>query len=305
MSADVFTPPSPVAAVPAASRAPRRVRAPLLLLPATLVLVVLFLAPLAIFTVYAFFTGGDYEVTHTLTLQNFRDALSDPVARQLTGTAFVVGGFTGVISLLIGVPLGYVIRYRAGRLEYVLLFAVVLGMFASYLGRIYAWRTILGDNGPLDQALGSVGLPPASSLLFTRAAVVIALVHIYVPYVVLVAYAAFRNVPAALFELARDLGAGPVRRWIRVVLPLIAPAAVTAFLYTFVLSASDYVTPQFLGGTKGNMVGLLIEQQFTQFGNYPYGAALSLVLLALFLAVYGLLAGLLRAAGLHRVARSF
>lgn len=305
MSADTYLPPSPVAAPSAVPRARRGARAPLMLLPATVVLAVLFVAPVAIFIVYAFFTGGSYEVTHTFTLQNFRDALSDPIARQLTGSAFLVGGATGAISLLIGIPVGYVIRYRAGRLEYPLLFAVVLGMFASYLGRIYAWRTILGDNGPLDQALGAVGLPPASTLLFTRAAVVIALVHIYVPYVVLVAYAAFRNVPAALFELAQDLGAGLVRRWVRVVLPMIAPAAVTGFLYTFVLSASDYVTPQFLGGTKGNMVGLLIEQQFTQFGNYPYGAALSLILLALFLAVYGLLAGLLRAAGLHRVAATY
>lgn len=274
----------------------------LLALPAVLALVVLLLAPLGIFTLYAFFSGGYYQIDYTLTFANFSEAVTDPVARELALASLLVGVLTGLISLAIGVPLAYVIRYHAGRWEYPLLFLVVLSMFASYLVRIYAWRTVLGQEGVLDQLLGAVGLPNASTLLFTRAAVVIALVQIFVPYVALVTYASLRNVPKALFELAGDLGAGPVRRWTRVVLPLIAPAAVTGFLYTFVLSASDYVVPQFLGGTEGNMISLMIQQQFSVFGNYPYGAALSLIMLALFFAVYGLTAVALRLLGLNNVA---
>lgn len=279
-----------------------RIPAWLLALPALAALLVLFVAPLGIFTVYSFFEGSFYEVSGDFTFGNFTEALSSSLARRLAVNALVTGAVTGLVCLALGLPLAYFIRYRAGRLEYPLLFLVVLGMFASYLVRIYAWRTVLGERGLLNQTLDTLGLPGVGSLLFTRAAVILALIHIFVPYVVLVAYAAMRNLPHDLIDLASDLGAGAFNRWRRVILPLLAPAAAAAFLYTFVLSASDYVTPQFLGGTDGNMVGLLIQQQFTQFGNYPLGAAISLVLLVLFLAFYAALASLLRALGLTKVA---
>jgi spermidine/putrescine transport system permease protein len=218
----------------------------------------------------------------------------------LTLNALETGVITGALCLVLGVPTAYVIRYKAGRFEYVLLFLVIVQLFVSYLVRIYAWRAILGKDGAISPLLSVVGIAPGS-LLYTRTAVVIALVHIYVPYVALVSYAALRNVPTSILELSADLGAGSPRRWARVVLPLIAPALVTGFLYTFVLSASDYVTPQFLGGHTGNMVGLQIQQEFTQFGDYPLGAATATVVLLLFFAAYIALNGLLRLTGLHRV----
>jgi spermidine/putrescine transport system permease protein len=279
-----------------------RLPAWLLALPATAALLAFFVAPLAIFTTYSFLRGSFYEVSGELTFSNFTHALDDPLTRRLAGNALLVGAVTGGVCLALGLPLAYFIRYRAGRLEYLLLFLVVLGMFASYLVRIYAWRTILGADGILNQTLDTLGLPSVGALLFSRTAVILALVHIFVPYVVLVAYAALRNVPRDLLDLAADLGATTVDRWRRVLLPLLAPAAAAGFLYTFVLSASDYVTPQFLGGTGGNMVGLQIQQQFTQFGDYPLGAATSLLMLVLFLGFYGALTLLLRSLGLTRVA---
>lgn len=274
----------------------------LLAVPATAALLLFFVTPLGIFTVYSFFEGSLYQVTAEFTVDNYTEALSSSLARRLTWNALVIGSVTGLVCLVLGLPLAYFIRYRAGRLEYPLLFLVVLGMFASYLVRIYAWRTVLGERGLLNQSLDTLGLPGVGSLLFTRVAVTLALIHIFIPYVVLVAYAAMRNLPRDLIDLAADLGAGAVDRWRRVILPLLAPAAAAGFIYTFVLSASDYVTPQFLGGKDGNMVGLLISDQFTRFGNYPLGAAMSLILLVLFLAFYGALAALLRALGLTRVA---
>lgn len=274
----------------------------LLAVPAVLALLVLFVAPLVIFTVYSFFDGAYYEVTSTLTLDNFKDALASGSARDLTVNALVMGLATAGLCVLIGLPVAFLIRFRAGRLEYPLLFLVVLAMFASYLVRVYAWRTILGDDGVLNSGLRSLNLPTVGTLLYSKTAVVIALVHIFLPYVTLVAYASMRNLPSDLLDLASDLGAGAVSRWRRVVLPLVAPAAAAGFLYTFVLAASDYVTPQFLGGRDGNMVGLLIQQQFTQIGDYPLGAAMSLLMLVLFLAFYGAIAFVLRALKLSDVA---
>jgi spermidine/putrescine transport system permease protein len=288
--------------IAAPREAQRAWRSWVLAVPAVLALLVLFVIPLAVFTIYAFFEGAFYEVTSTFTLQNFSEALSSPAARDLTVNAVVMGLTTALACLLIGLPLAFLIRFRAGRLEYPLLFVVVLAMFASYLVRIYAWRTILGDDGVLNSALRSLSLPTVGTVLYTKTAVVIALVHIFVPYVTLVAYASMRNLPSDLLDLASDLGAGAVSRWRRVVLPLVAPAAAAGFLYTFVLAASDYVTPQFLGGRDGNMVGLLIQQQFTQIGDYPLGAAMSLLMLALFLAFYAAIAFTLRALKLSDVA---
>jgi spermidine/putrescine transport system permease protein len=289
-----------VAAAPAPARARRR--AWLLTLPAVVVLGFLLVAPFVVFTVYAFLQGGFYQVTSTFTLSNFASVVGSELTRRLTLNALEIGLITAVVTLALGLPGAYVIRYRAGRLEYPLLALVVFSMFTSYLVRIYAWRVILGKDGLLVQVLDAVGLAPASrTLLFSKPAVVVALVHIFVPYVALVAYAAFRNIPGDFFDLAADLGAGRMQRWRRVVLPLVAPAAASGFLYTFVLAASDYVTPQFLGGTDGNMVGLQISQQFTQFGNYPLGAATSIIVLLLFMLAYAVVTGTLRVLGLNSV----
>ncbi|MCW2809441.1 MAG: hypothetical protein JWQ93_3396 [Marmoricola sp.] len=272
----------------------------LLSTPAGLGLLVLFVAPVVIFLVFSFLQGGTYEVTAVPTLENYREALGDSSTWRLTFNALFTGAVTGVLCLVMGVPLAYVIRFKAGRLEYVLLFMVVVELFVSYLVRIYAWRAILAKQGALAPVLEIFGIAPGS-LLYTRAAVVIALVHIFVPYVALVTYAALRNVPATLLELSADLGANSYRRWARVVIPLMAPAMVTGFLYTFVLAASDYVTPQFLGGIRGSMVGLKIQQSFTQFGDYPLGAAMSILVLAMFFLAYLALNSLLRMTGLDKV----
>ncbi|MGH3729127.1 MAG: ABC transporter permease [Micromonosporaceae bacterium] len=282
---------------------PARVRHRLgvwLSVPTVALLGALFLLPLGIFVVYAFFQGDYYEVSRELTIGNFTQALGDSLVRELTLRALTTGLLTAAICVLAGVPLAYVIRFRSGRLEYLLLLLVVLEMFASYLVRIYAWRAILNENGALAPVLDLVGIAPGS-LLYTQTAVVLALVHIYLPYVTLVTYAALRNLPVSIFEIASDLGAGTFNRWRKVVLPLVAPAMTTGALYTFVLAASDYVTPQFLGGTRGNMVGLMIQQQFSQLGNYPLGAAMSLIMLLIFFASYAALTGLLRITGLHNV----
>jgi spermidine/putrescine transport system permease protein len=282
---------------------PTRVRHRLgvwLSVPAVTLLVLLFLLPLGIFVGYAFLQGGYYEVSNNFTIDNFTEALGDSLVRGLTQRALGTGLITAVVCLVAGVPLAYLIRFRSGRMEYVLLLLVVVEMFASYLVRIYAWRAILNQHGAAAPVLELVGIQPGS-LLYTQTAVVLALTHIYLPYVTLVTYAALRNVPVSIFEIAADLGAGTFNRWRKVVLPLVAPAMTTGALYTFVLAASDYVTPQFLGGTRGNMVGLLIQHQFSQLGNYPLGAAMSLIVLLIFFVSYAALTGLLRLTGLHDV----
>jgi spermidine/putrescine transport system permease protein len=217
--------------------------------------------------------------------------------------SFVIGICAAGITVLVGLPIAYWLRYAAGRFQVLVLFLITATIFASYLVRIYAWRTILGQNGLLNSGLEGLGIidEPLGFLLYNRFSVTVALVHIYLPYVVLVLYASFRPITPAYLEAAQDLGAGALRRWRKVVLPLMAAPIATTFLFVFVLSASDYVTPQFLGGPDGSMLGVRVQAALTGTGDWPLGAALTFLMLAAFLTCWGLTALGLRLLKLDRV----
>jgi len=272
-------------------------------LPAALGLLVLFVAPLVTFFVYSFLTAGLFAVSGPVTLENYKDVVTSGVNGTLALNSFYVGLAAATVTVLVALPIAYWLRYCAGRSQTTVLFLITATLFASYLVRIYAWRTILGENGLLNSGLRELGLIDDSLgfLLFNRFAVTVALVHIFLPYVVLVLYAGFRPISPALLEGAQDLGGGVVTRWRKVVLPLIAAPLVTSFLFVFILSASDYVTPQFLGGTSGAMLGRRIQEALTGQGNFPLGAAMAFLMLAAFVICYLLTAAGLRTLRLNRI----
>ena len=288
-----------------ASRETRRVRfgPGALTLPAALGLLLFFAAPLGTFFVYSFLTNSLYEVSRPLTLEGYSDALSSQVNRTLGLNSLVVGLCSGAATVIIGLPIAYWLRVAAGRWQVLVLFLITATLFASYLVRIFAWQSILGGNGLLNSGLRRLGVieEPLGFLLYNKFSVTVALVHIFLPYVVLVLYAGFRPVSPALVEAAQDLGANAFTRWRRVILPLVAAPALTAFMLVFVLSAADYVTPQFVGGTDGALLGVRIQAALTGVGNWPLGAALSFLMLAAFLLCYLLTALALRLLRLDRI----
>jgi spermidine/putrescine transport system permease protein len=274
-----------------------------LVVPAALGLLLLFAAPLGVFFLYSFLTNSLYEVSGPFTLDAYRDALTTDVNRTLAVNSFVVGFTSATATIVVGLPIAYWLRFAAGRLQLFVLFLITATLFASYLVRIFAWQSILGGNGLLNSGLRRLGIidEPLGFLLYNRFAVTVALVHIFLPYVILVLYAGFRPVSPALVEAAQDLGANAVTRWRRVILPLMAAPASAAFLLVFVLSASDYVTPQFVGGTDGALLGVRIQAALTGVGNWPLGAALSFLMLGAFLLCYLLSAIALRIVRLDRI----
>jgi spermidine/putrescine transport system permease protein len=274
-----------------------------LALPAALWLVVFFLLPLGTFLVYSFLTAELYDVSGPLTLEAYRDAFTTDINWTLARNSFVVGICVAAGTVALGLPIAYWLRFAAGRWQVTVLFLITATFFASYLVRIYAWRSILGENGLLNSGLERLGVisEPLGFLLYNRFSVTVALVHIFLPYVVLVLFAGFRSVSPALVEAAQDLGANAPTRWRRVILPLVAAPAATSFVLVFILSAADYVTPQFLGGTDGAMLGVRIQAALTATGNWPLGAALSFLMLAAFLACYGLTVLALRLTRLDRI----
>ena len=264
-----------------------------------------FAIPVAVFVVYSFLTGATFSFTAQtpFTIDNYVDVFNAPSTDNLLLNSAIIGLSVGVVCLLIGIPFAYWVRYHAGRFQRLILLLVIAAMFASYLVRIYAWRTMLGSDGVINSALESLGAidQPLGFLVFSRFAIVVAIVHILLPFVILILYAGFRPLESRYFEASEDLGAGMVQRWRRVVLPLIAVPAMSAFMLCFVVASADYVTPQFLGGPESSMVGVQIQNYFKAQGDYPLGAALAIVVVLGYLVIQGLILLAMRLMGVRRI----
>lgn len=266
----------------------------ILAMPVVLFLMVFFVIPTAMLLVYSFWRTSSFILVPDATLKNYLDALGRPAVLASLLTGFNIGIWTAGISLLLSYPIASHIVYRS-RSNF-LLYAVLLSWFSSYLVRIFAWRTILGTNGLINSGLINLGLidRPLEFLIFSKVSVIITLVHVYVPFTLLLLISALRNVSQDYLEAARDLGASRAQVFCRVTLPIAYKGFFGSFMFTFILAAGDFITPQLLGGRTGITTGLLISNQFRQTGNWPYGAAMAFILLAFFMLVYGVVSWLLR-----------
>lgn len=271
------------------ARRRRRIAVALLVGPALLVVIgALFLPGVSLFLQSFLRSRGYGIVEFRFTLENYARALSDPTYHRLALSSFGVGALAAVACVVLGYPVAFHISFRMRRGRNLALFLVVASLFSSYLVRLYAWYTILGSNGLINGGLRRIGIieEPLTFLLFSRWAVLIAFVNIFLPFAILMLTSAMQNIPADLLENARDLGASPLRTFSAVVLPLSMSAAVGAVAYTFILASGDYITPALLGGIRGTALATAVADQFLALGDRPGGAALSFTMLALFLAVY-------------------
>jgi spermidine/putrescine transport system permease protein len=259
-------------------------------LPAVAWLLAFFATPLIVFAVYSVLTNELYAVGLPLTLDGYEAAVTSDLNRTLARNSVEVGLSTALVTVVVGMPIAFWLRFVARRSRLAVLFLITASMFASYLVRIYAWRTVLGSRGLINSALERIGLidQPLGFLLYSRFAVIVAFVHIFLPYVVLVLYAGMGPLAEGLLEAAQDLGAGSSLLWRRVIVPIMAAPAFSAGVFVFILSAADYVTPQFLGGKDGVTLGVQIQQNFIGVGNWPLAAATSFLMLLAFVAVFAI-----------------
>jgi len=198
-----------------------------------------------------------------------------------------------------GFLLAYWIRFRAGKKD-IWLLVVAISLIASYIVRIYAWRTLLGQTGIAASILSLFGLRDHSQslLLFTPMAVVLAQVQVFLPFTSLILASSLARVDQQLIEQARILGYGPAGAFWNVTLPLTGRALLGAVCFTFFLCTGDFLTPALLGGVNGTTLGAVITGQFQQVGNYASGAALSFVMLLTFMAFFLLMRTTMRGLGI-------
>ena len=273
----------------AAARRRRRTAVALLVGPAVVLVSGALLIPTINLLVQSFLVPSGYgQVSYHFTIANYTSALTDPTYLKLALYSFGLGALAAIACLVLGYPVAYFISFRLTRGRYIALFLVVVSLFTSYLVRLYAWYTILGEHGVINDALIRLGVisTPLMFLLFSRWAVLTAFVNIFLPYTILMLTSSMQNIRKDLLENARDLGASPLRTFSRIVLPLSMTGAIGALVYTFILTSGDYITPALLGGTQSTAIANVVSDQFLALGNRPEGAAISFMMLAVFFVVY-------------------
>ena len=198
--------------------------------------------------------------------------------------------------ILTAYPVAYFLAFRVTRYKLFWLILITVPFWTSYLLRIFAWKLILGFNGVINSGLIALGLvhSPLEFLLYNPTAVTIALAHAWAAYAILPIYVSLEKIDHSLLEAAVDLGDGPVRRFLRVTLPLSAPGIIAASLLVFIPTVGDYVTPTLVGGTSGIMIGNIIQSLFGKANNAPLGAATSIMMMLVVAAIVCVILGTLR-----------
>ncbi len=243
---------------------------------------VFFIFPLVILLFYSFMQRGLYGgIEFAFTLENYARVFDplyfDPVLRSV-----VTSLLTTVLCLFIGYPLAYYIACQPDVRKQTLLVLIMLPFWTDFLVRTYAWMLILRTDGLLNTLLLQLGfINEPVEILFTQTAVIIGLVYGYLPFMVLPLFASIDKLDPAFSAAAQDLGATPFKRLLYVTLPLTRPGIIAGCILVFVPSFGAFITPDLLGGAKNMMIGNLIKDQFLSARDWPFGSALSFIVMAL------------------------
>jgi spermidine/putrescine transport system permease protein len=253
----------------------------LLVSPAAVFTMLLLAVPLlAIFT-FSFWTQtGVVDIDTTLTLDNYREAFTEPLYARLMLRSVLISGAVTATTVLLAFPVAYFVSFHVdpGR-KALWIFLITIPFWTSYLIRVFLWKVILGYNGVFNSTLIGVGLieEPLSFILYNANAVVITLAHAYAPFAILPIFVALEKIDRSLLEAGRDLGESHAATFVRVTLPLAMPGIVAAVLIVFIPTIGDYVTPRLVGGPNGLMIANMIQTQFLRLNNAPMGATLAVL----------------------------
>ena len=263
----------------------------LLMTPMLLWLVAFVVAPTLILLVYSFCQRDDLgQVVYSFTWDNYRRIFFDSDTGRFGTVYFTVfirsivyAGLTTVICLILGYPVAWFIGRAPESRRNLLLTLVMIPFWTSFLIRTYAWITILSTNGLLNGFLEYAKLiEEPFGMLYTPGAVVLGLVYSYLPFLILPVYGSVEKLDNSLVEAAFDLGAGPLRAFQKVILPLTRPGIVAGVLLVFIPAIGMFAISQLMGGGTEPTIGEVIQNQFMQARDWPFGAALGMTLVVLF-----------------------
>jgi spermidine/putrescine transport system permease protein len=247
-------------------------------------LAVFFVVPIGIVAAYSVDVISLYPGSHSLTLGAWRDFVHSSLYLRLFWKSVKMSLIVSAIIVVLAYPLAYYLALSGTRRKYVLLLLLIAPFLTSYLLRVLAWKVILGNQGVINSFLFWTGLRdpdhPISQLLYSRFAVMLVLGYIWLPFVALPIFVSLESLDRRLLEAATDLGASRLQAFRRVTLPLSLPGVVAAFLFVFIPTLGEFVTPSLVGGTSGYMYGNQIVDLFqTGFPDWETGSVLAIFLL--------------------------
>ncbi len=267
-----------------------------LLAPVTLFLGVFFLLPLLIIALFSFLTPGLYGgVEWTFYHWNYGrifgwadgiNEIFEPIYLQVLWRSLSFAALTVGLTLLLCYPVAYWVSRLPERWRLVFLFLITLPFFSSLIVRLYALLLILKPTGLLNTLLlSTAAISEPLEILYTPAAVILGMAYIMVPFMFLPLYAAIDNLDRTLVEASMDLGATRFQTFVKVIVPQTMPGILGGAVIVFIPSVGNFIVPDILGGAKGLMIGNLVEQQFLSARNWPFGSALSMIIMAVVLTV--------------------
>jgi len=267
------------------------------------------LVPYAILFCYSFWSVSSIQaIVHNWNLQNYLELLRNSLYRDVLFRSMRIAAAVTFFALLLGYPLAYFLSFHATKRKDLLYQLVIIPLWASYLVRGYAWKTILGTDGVLNGVLHfthatdlllavqtlinqhvaanhQVALVPLPFLLYSPFAVVLVLTHIYTPFVVLPIFASLEHIPRNLIEASHDLGSSRWSTFRRVILPLSLPGVIAGATFAFVLTLGDFLAPLLVGGSSGIMISNIVVGLFGAAYNWPLGAAIALCMMIIVMAL--------------------
>jgi spermidine/putrescine transport system permease protein len=257
-------------------------------IPPLLWVTVFLLIPYAILFCYSFWSVSPQQtIVHNWNLQNYAQLIRNPIYVSVLFRSMRIAASVTLLALLLGYPLAYFLSFHAAKRKDLLYQLVIIPLWASYLVRGYAWKTILGSDGVLNGFLQYLHITrhPVEFFLYSPFAVVLTLTHIYTPFTFLPIYASLEHVPRNLVEASHDLGASPWSTFRRVILPLSLPGVLAGATFAFVLTLGDFLAPLLVGGASGIMISNIVVSLFGAAYNWPLGAAISLCMLVIVVSI--------------------
>lgn len=256
--------------------------------PPVFLLISFCVIPLFIMVYYSFLSDG--TTTH-ITIQNYLDFFQKGFYLKLTWKTISTSLLVTLICILIGFPMAYIMAKIINSGKNLILIAIIIPFWTSQLVRAYSWQILLMDGGILEIILRKLHFigPDPLGILFSQTAVIIALIHIFFPYMVITIYMSLEKMDDSLIEASKSLNAGPFTTFWRIVLPLSRPGIISGSILVFVPCLGVFVEPRILGGTEGSVIGTVIEDQFFEIYGWSFGAAIAFILLMIVFISIGVL----------------
>lgn len=272
-------------------RPPRSLLHWLNMLPMSLWMLVFFVVPMIILLVYSFWTVRNFQVQREFSFDNYIAIFTRPLLYKAFLLSLRVAFFSSFSAVLMAFPFAYFLAKKVTKYQSLMLLAVIVPFWTSFILRAYAWRILLGPNGALNQGLELAGITsePIGALLYSPTATGIGLLYVYLPLAILPIYSVLERLPDSLLEAAADLGASPFQAFREIILPLSMPGVLVAGVLTFVFGIGEYVIPALLGGGKQLLYAEAIVLRINAQQDWPAAAAMAIVLMLLTFGMVALL----------------